>query len=82
MDGCLDKRRICPSYAQLWAYDWRIVLLETLIAYNGKAVPIHVDATWGGRAAVGSLPLLASGGRALLRRAWVRDREVAAPVLE
>ena len=32
------KRRICPSYVQLWAYDWRIVLLENLIAYAGKAV--------------------------------------------
>jgi hypothetical protein len=32
------KRRICPSYASLWAYDWRIVLLENLIAYAGKAV--------------------------------------------
>jgi hypothetical protein len=32
------KRRICPSYAPLWAYDWRIVLLENLIAYSGKAV--------------------------------------------
>jgi hypothetical protein len=32
------KRRICPSYAALWAYDWRIVLLENLIAYAGKAV--------------------------------------------
>jgi hypothetical protein len=32
------KRRICPSYAPLWAYDWRIVLLENLIAYAGKAV--------------------------------------------
>jgi hypothetical protein len=26
------KRRICPSCAPLWAYDWRIVLLENLIA--------------------------------------------------
>jgi hypothetical protein len=32
------KRRTCPSYAALWAYDWRIVLLENLIAYGGKAV--------------------------------------------
>jgi hypothetical protein len=32
------KRRICPRYAPLWAYDWRIVLLENLIAYRGKAV--------------------------------------------
>ena len=32
------KRRTCPSYAHLWAYDWRIVLLENLIAYGGKAV--------------------------------------------
>lgn len=32
------KRRTCPSYAPLWAYDWRIVLLENLIAYGGKAV--------------------------------------------
>lgn len=32
------KRRICPNYAQLWAYDWRIVLLENLTAYAGKAV--------------------------------------------
>jgi len=32
------KRRTCPSYAALWAYDWRVVLLENLIAYAGKAV--------------------------------------------
>lgn len=32
------KRRICPRYAPLWAYDWRIVLLENLIAYSGKAL--------------------------------------------
>jgi hypothetical protein len=32
------KRRTCPSYARLWALDWRIVLLENLIAYGGKAV--------------------------------------------
>lgn len=32
------KRRTCPSYAALWAYDWRIVLLENLIAYGGDAV--------------------------------------------
>src|SRR4051812_46320458 len=32
------KRRTCPSYAAIWAYDWRIVLLENLIAYGGKAV--------------------------------------------
>jgi hypothetical protein len=32
------KRRQCPSYAAVWAYDWRIVLLENLIAYGGKAV--------------------------------------------
>ena len=32
------KRRICPRYGPLWAYDWRIVLLENLIAYAGKAV--------------------------------------------
>src|SRR4051794_9204700 len=32
------KRRTCPSYAPTWAYDWRIVLLENLIAYGGKAV--------------------------------------------
>jgi hypothetical protein len=32
------KRRICPRYGRLWAYDWRIVLLENLIAYAGKAV--------------------------------------------
>jgi hypothetical protein len=32
------KRRVCPRYAPLWAYDWRIVLLENLIAYGGKAV--------------------------------------------
>jgi hypothetical protein len=32
------KRRICPRYAPLWAYDWRIVLLENLIAYPGKAL--------------------------------------------
>jgi hypothetical protein len=32
------KRRTCPSYADLWAYDWRIVLLENLRAYEGKAV--------------------------------------------
>lgn len=32
------KRRTCPRYAGLWAYDWRIVLLENLIAYDGKAV--------------------------------------------
>lgn len=31
------KRRTCPSYSRLWAYDWRIVLLENLIAYGGKA---------------------------------------------
>lgn len=32
------KRRTCPSYAERWAYDWRIVMLENLIAYGGKAV--------------------------------------------
>ena len=32
------KRRTCLSYARLWALDWRIVLLENLIAYDGKAV--------------------------------------------
>ena len=32
------KRRICPSHAPLWAYHWRVVLLENLIAYTGKAV--------------------------------------------
>jgi hypothetical protein len=32
------KRRICPRYAPLWAYDWRTILLENLIAYGGKAV--------------------------------------------
>jgi hypothetical protein len=32
------KRRTCPRYAPIWAYDWRIVLLENLIAYGGKAV--------------------------------------------
>lgn len=32
------KRRTCPSYAPRWAYDWRIVLLENLIAYGGRAV--------------------------------------------
>jgi hypothetical protein len=32
------KRRTCPKYAPLWAYDWRVVLLENLIAYGGKAV--------------------------------------------
>jgi hypothetical protein len=31
------KRRTCPSYAATWAYDWRIVMLENLIAYAGKA---------------------------------------------
>jgi hypothetical protein len=32
------KRRACPSYAYLWAYDWRIVRLEDLIGCGGKAV--------------------------------------------
>lgn len=32
------KRRTCPGYSRLWALDWRIVLLENLIAYGGKAV--------------------------------------------
>jgi hypothetical protein len=32
------KRRTCPRYAAIWAYDWRILLLENLIAYGGKAV--------------------------------------------
>ena len=32
------KRRTCSSYAPVWAYDWRIVMLENLIAYGGKAV--------------------------------------------
>jgi hypothetical protein len=31
------KRRTCPSYAPLWGHDWRIVMLENLIAYAGKA---------------------------------------------
>jgi hypothetical protein len=31
------KRRSCPSYAPLWARDWRTVMLENLIAYAGKA---------------------------------------------
>ncbi|MGH3057592.1 MAG: hypothetical protein ACRDPP_05065 [Gaiellaceae bacterium] len=35
--GMPCKRRTCPRYAELWAYDWRIVLLENLIAYGGKA---------------------------------------------
>jgi hypothetical protein len=32
------KVRTCPSYARTWALDWRIVLLENLIAYGGNAV--------------------------------------------
>lgn len=32
------KRRTCPSYADTWARDWRIVMLENLIAYGGRAV--------------------------------------------
>jgi hypothetical protein len=35
--GMPCKRRTCPRYSRLWAYDWRIVLLENLIAYGGKA---------------------------------------------
>jgi len=31
------KRRTCPGYAERWAYDWRIVMLENLIAYGGLA---------------------------------------------
>jgi hypothetical protein len=31
------KRRTCPRYADIWARDWRIVLLEAFIAYGGKA---------------------------------------------
>lgn len=31
------KRRTCPGYSRLWARDWRVVLLENLIAYGGKA---------------------------------------------
>lgn len=31
------KRRTCPWYGRLWALDWRVVLLENLIAYGGKA---------------------------------------------
>ena len=36
------KRRTCPRYARLWALDWRVVLLENLIAYGGKAVMFTV----------------------------------------
>lgn len=32
------KRRSCPGNPRLWALDWRVVLLENLIAYGGKAV--------------------------------------------
>jgi hypothetical protein len=32
------KRRTCPGYARTWAFDWRVVLLENLIAYGGRAV--------------------------------------------
>ncbi len=32
------KRRSCPGYSRIWALDWRVVLLENLIAYGGKAV--------------------------------------------
>jgi hypothetical protein len=32
------KRRTCAGYGRLWALDWRVVLLENLIAYGGKAV--------------------------------------------
>jgi hypothetical protein len=31
------KRRTCPGYSRLWALDWRVVLLENLTAYAGKA---------------------------------------------
>lgn len=34
------KRRTCPRYARIWALDWRIVLLENLTAYGGKATMI------------------------------------------
>jgi hypothetical protein len=36
------KRRTCPKYARLWALDWRIVLLENLIAYGGKATMLTI----------------------------------------
>ena len=36
------KRRTCPKYARLWALDWRVVLLENLIAYGGKATMLTI----------------------------------------
>lgn len=32
------KRRTCPRYAELWARDWRVVLPEALIAYEGRSM--------------------------------------------
>jgi hypothetical protein len=36
------KRRTCPKHARLWALDWRVVLLENLIAYGGKATMLTI----------------------------------------
>ena len=61
------KRRICPSYAPLWASDWRIVLLENLIAYASKAVLYTLIAARRGCPALGSLAVLAPCWGGLLR---------------
>jgi hypothetical protein len=37
VQGLPCKRRTCSRYPRLWAYDWRLVLRENLIAYGGRA---------------------------------------------
>jgi hypothetical protein len=76
------KRRICPSYAALWAYDWRIVLLENLIAYAGKAVlytltPPGAEVQPWDRSRCSHPTAVPCSVRA-----WVRDQGVTAPALE
>lgn len=75
------KRRICPGYGRLWALDWRVVLLENLIAYGGRAVmltltPPGVDELPWDRMKCGHGPGVACSGtrgcvvEAVARRRW------------
>jgi transposase-like protein len=75
------KRRTCPSYADRWAYDWRIVMLENLIAYGGKALmytltPPGADVLPWDRSRCSHPPQVKCDGRrgcvveAAARRAW------------
>ena len=38
------KRRTCPAYGDVWARDWRRVLLDNLTAYGGPCVVVTVTA--------------------------------------